>query len=138
MMSFLVSVCIAASALILYHTGESIQWDAAWSVGGVSAPMHVAALSLGVVTYVRITRGTWIGVNDVYGMALMCVVGTTLAILCVSSITVGLYPAAAAVGAVLCVATYASYVIVPRGIRLAKHTFGGSTRGQPNSIQDAG
>ena len=120
---FLLSACIAASALALYHIGELLQWDAAWSVAGFSAPMHLMALSLGVVMYVRMLRGTWIGVNDAYGMALLCVNGSALTVACVVLTAVGLYPAAAATGAVLGAVACAGYTIVPRGIRLIRMVF---------------
>lgn len=119
----MLSACIAASALALYHIGELLQWDAAWSVAGFSAPMHLMALSLGVVMYVRMLRGTWIGVNDAYGMALLCVNGSALTVACVVLTAVGLYPAAAATGAVLGAVACAGYTIVPRGIRLIRMVF---------------
>lgn len=120
---FLLSACIAASALALYHVGELLQWDAAWSVVGFSAPMHLMALSLCVVVYVRMLRSTWLGVNDAYGMALLCVNGSALAAACVVLAAVGLYPAAVATGAVLGAAACAAYTIVPRGIRLIRLVF---------------
>lgn len=130
MIVFLLSVCVAASAFTLYYVGESLQWDASWSVGGISAPMHIVGLLLSVVLYVRLLRRTRIGVNDAYGMALLCVIGAALTVVCVALAAVGLYPAAAATGAALGVVACASYTIVPRGIRLVRLVFGGSMRGQ--------
>lgn len=123
MMLFLLAVCFAASVLVLYYVGESLQWDAAWSVDGIAAEVHLVAILLSVIVYVRLSRGVWIGVNDAYGMAIVCVIGAVLAAACALWAAVGLYPAAATAGAVLSVVACVARLIVPRGIRLIRLAF---------------
>lgn len=148
MMAFRLVVGIAVLALLLYHVAEllhdsagpalfseAVDWLAGWLhgpqdgaasiIGPFSADMQFVIISLGIAVYVRMARGTRLGVNDAYAAVILCVLGAGLAAACAVWALAGLYPAVAVAATALAALAYVSHTVVPRGMRVMRLTFGG-------------
>lgn len=141
-------VGIAVLALLLYHTAEwlhepagsamfpeAADWMAEWlrepqedvalTIGLFGADVHFVIIVLGIAVYVRMARGTWLGVNDAYAAIILCVLGAGLVAACAAWALAGLYPAVAVAAAALAALACVSLAVVPRGMRVMRLAFGG-------------
>lgn len=141
-------VGIAVLALLLYHTAEWLRepagsamfpeaanWMAEWlrepqeavasTVGLFGADVQFVIIVLGIAVYVRVARGTWLGVNDAYAAVILCVLGAGLVAACAVWALAGLYPAVVVAVAALAALACVSLTVVPRGMRVMRLAFGG-------------
>ncbi len=148
MMVFRLVVGVAVLALLLHHVTELphepvgstmfpevTKWLAGWlhepqegaasSTGLFAADMQFVIIALGIAVYIRMARGTRLGVNDAYAAVILCVLGAGLAAACAVWALAGLYPAVIVAATAFAALAYVSCTVVPRGMRVMRLAFGG-------------